>query len=499
MASMEKQVILVQAWSDGMRVEEMPRVCHKIPCLLLFQFFISRLKILNFEKVRLRGIYMHRLTSKLILFKDIEKNRILSRFSDLCERFEKGNDDKVNLISDIYTEINHLLEISTQYGFDKNLWHNYLAFLLGMTENPFTLVSEKVGLLNGTVNEFAKNDFSIFKQLFDYDFSKIENDLGINCFTMISHYQAVEKKEHIYNRSVSEKIQLLSASIEQASSDLDVYDVILNFYKTYGVGKLGLNKAFRILPNDRSMVISPITSMGSMTLNDLVGYEMQKEALIRNTKAFIDGYKANNVLLYGDAGTGKSTSIKAILNQYYEHGLRMIEVYKHEFKYLAQIIDEIKNRNYRFIIFMDDLSFEEFEIDYKYLKAVIEGGLESKPENVLIYATSNRRHLIRETWGDRSDMSHEDVHHSDTMQEKLSLADRFGISIGYYKPSRAEYYDIVKTLAQKHPAINISEEELLAEADKWEMRHGGVSGRTAQQFMNYLVGNPAHEKLLERI
>jgi hypothetical protein len=225
-----------------------------------------------------------------------------------------------------------------------------------------------------------------------------------------------------------------------------------------------------------------------MTLDDLVGYEEQKKKLIANTEAFVEGRKANNVLLFGDAGTGKSTSIKAILNQYYSRGLRMIEVYKHEFQDLSQVIAEIKNRNYRFIIYMDDLSFEEFEIEYKYLKAVIEGGLETKPDNVLIYATSNRRHLIRETWSDRSDMSQDELHRSDTMQEKLSLVARFGVSIGYYKPSQKEYFNIVITLAKKYPEITLTEEELKAEANKWELSHGGISGRTAEQFITYLLG-----------
>ena len=234
--------------------------------------------------------------------------------------------------------------------------------------------------------------------------------------------------------------------------------------------------------------MGPITATGDMTLDDLVGYESQKQKLIENTEAFVSGRTANNVLLFGDAGTGKSTSVKAILNQYYSRGLRMIEVYKHEFKDLSHVISEIKNRNYRFIIYMDDLSFEEFEIEYKYLKAVIEGGLETKPENVLIYATSNRRHLIRETWSDRSDMSQDELHRSDTMQEKLSLAARFGVTIGFYRPNQKEYFNIVTTLAKKYPQIKLSDEELRAEANKWELSHGGISGRTAEQFIHYLAG-----------
>lgn len=308
-----------------------------------------------------------------------------------------------------------------------------------------------------------------------------------------TNYKAVVKSEQIFNRSVSEKVQELSDAIAQAADESALYDIITGFYQKYGVGKFGLNKAFRITEDEEYGILSPITTTGDMTLDDLVGYEEQKKKLMENTEAFVAGRKANNVLLFGDAGTGKSTSIKAILNQYYSRGLRMIEVYKHQFKDLSKVISEIKNRNYRFIIYMDDLSFEEFEIEYKYLKAVIEGGLETKPDNVLIYATSNRRHLIRETWSDRSDMSQDELHRSDTMQEKLSLVARFGVSIGYYKPSQKEYFNIVTTLAKKYPEITLTDEELRAEANKWELSHGGISGRTAQQFINHLAGTMGAE------
>ena len=167
----------------------------------------------------------------------------------------------------------------------------------------------------------------------------------------------------------------------------------------------------------------------------------------------------------------------------------MIEVYKHEFKYLQRIIAQIKNRNYKFIIYMDDLSFEEFEIEYKYLKAVIEGGLEVKPDNVLIYATSNRRHLIRETWQDRPDNISDDMHQNDTVQEKLSLSARFGLSIGYFRPSHQEYVKIIQELAHRHPEIKMTDEELRAGAVQWEMSHSGISGRAAQQYINSLLSN----------
>ena len=387
---------------------------------------------------------MYRLISKLIIYRGIGEESILHCLAQICRRFDEGSYDREELTGEIYEQVHRLLDLATKYGFNRNLWHNYLAFLIATTETPFTLVSEKVGANEGSVNAFALNDFKIFRELFCYDFSRIESALGINCFTILENYTAVGKPERVFNRSVSEKVQELSAKLEAAcggcapavdasrsqpgpviapqSPEQEMYDIITGFYKEYGVGKFGLNKAFRVGDdNKEEEFLIPITATSDAKLEDLIGYELQKQKLIANTEAFVHGRMANNVLLYGDAGTGKSTSIKAILNRYYDQGLRMIEVYKHQFKDLQRIITELKNRNYRFIIYMDDLSFEEFEIEYKYLKAVIEGGLETKPENVLIYATSNRRHIIRETWSDRNDRSDDEMHRSDTVQEKLSL------------------------------------------------------------------------------
>lgn len=440
---------------------------------------------------------MYRLTAKLIIYRKINKNSILFRLAEVCRQFNTGSYDAEALTGDVLTEINRLLDVATKYGFNGNLWHNYIAFLLAMTETPFTLVCEKNGASSGSVKEFAKSDLEVFRQLLDYDFRPLEQALGINCFSVIENYQAVEKKEQIYNKSVSEKVQELSREIEKASDGADMYRIVTAFYKRYGVGMFGLNKAFRVSPNLEvtGELLESITTTGDMKLDDLIGYESQKKRLQENTEAFVNGRKANNVLLYGDAGTGKSTSIKAILNQYYDQGLRMIEVYKHEFKYLQRIIAQIKNRNYKFVIYMDDLSFEEFEIEYKYLKAVIEGGLEVKPDNVLIYATSNRRHLIRETWQDRPDNISDDMHQNDTVQEKLSLSARFGLSIGYFRPSHQEYVKIIQELAHRHPEIKMTDEELRAGAVQWEMSHSGISGRAAQQYINSLLSNEANKPI----
>lgn len=436
---------------------------------------------------------MYRDIAKIILYKP-QTNCILSEFAEITRIFHTNQYDKANLIERIYTNIKALLDLSTQYGFNENLWQCYLTYYLMMHENSFTLVSEKNPPCEGSVNLLAKNDYQIFLNLFHYDFSALEEALDIQVFSIISNYHAIRKKERMYNKNVSEKVLLVRNALNQALDVDRFFTIMTQFYAQYGVGMFGLNKAFRIQSNALGDVtFLPINNMEQVVLSDLVGYEWQKEALKANTKAFITSGKANNVLLYGDAGTGKSTSIKAIVNEFYEDGLRMIEIYKHQFKDLSSIIAKIKNRNYRYIIYMDDLSFEEFEIEYKFLKAVIEGGVETRPDNILIYATSNRRHLIRETWGDRSDMSEDELHHSDTIAEKLSLVARFGLSIPFEKPNQKNYLQIVLELAKRYPEITLSEEELIKEARKWEIAHGGMSGRAAQQLINDLAGK-AHNQ-----
>ena len=432
---------------------------------------------------------MYKEVAKLILYRDLGENSILRKLAGIFEDYEKDQCSAAELTTRIYEQMKALLDLSTMYGFDENLWHNYLTFILLTNENSFSMTSEKVGANDGTVNHFAKADFKVFKHLFDYDFSSIERDLEIDCFSTVCHYKAIGKKERMYNKNVSEKVQAVSRQIEQAEDENEIFKIITDFYKAYGVGMFGLNKAFRIREDGSRVEFLPVNNTEQVLLKDLVGYEIQKKKLVDNTEAFVKGLPANNVLLFGDAGTGKSTSIKAILNEYYDQGLRMIEIYKHQFQDLSSVMAQIKNRNYRFIIYMDDLSFEEFEIEYKFLKAVIEGGMETKPDNVLIYATSNRRHLIRETWGDRSDMEQDEgMHRSDTMQEKLSLVARFGVTINFSKPTQKEYFQIVTELAKRYPEITLTDEQLCAEANKWELSHGGISGRTAQQFINYLAG-----------
>ena len=431
---------------------------------------------------------MNHILSKLIMYGDMPHDSILMELADICGELERGC-DWIKLKTRVYRQVKRILMVATDYGFDENLWQNYLTFVLMMDENPFSLTCEKVGAsAAASVNHFAKNDFKAFYELFHYDFTYLEQMLGIDCFTQLSHYHAIQKPELMYNRSVSEKVRALSRTLAEAETVDQFFAGVTGFYRDYGVGMFGLNRAFRLhCPEGSARVeFKAINNMDSVVLDDLIGYEIQKKKLIENTEAFVEGRKCNNVLLFGDSGTGKSTSIKAIVNEFYDRGLRMIEIYKHQFGSLSNVIAQIKNRNYKFIIYMDDLSFEDFEIEYKFLKAVIEGGVETKPENILIYATSNRRHLIKENWTDRNDIVVQNgMHQSDTMEEKLSLVHRFGVTINYSKPSQKEYFNIAIQLSRRL-GVTLSDEEICAEANKWELSHGGISGRTAQQFANYL-------------
>ena len=431
---------------------------------------------------------MDQLVSRLLLYGDLGQESILMKLSGLFQDWKGKTCPRQTLVRGIYDQVKALLDLATDYGFDENLWQNYLTFLLMTNENSFSLMTERVGALEGSVNHFARGDFGVFRALFHYDFSAIEADLGIDCFTTLCSYHCISKHERRYNRNVSEKVRNLSRRLAAAEDEEAFFRLVTEHYRQYGVGLIGLNKAFRIKSDGEGVSLIPIYNTDKVMLSDLIGYEAEKAQLRGNTEAFLAGRSANNALLYGDAGTGKSSSVKALINEYYDQGLRMIEIYKHQFRDLSAVIALVKNRNYRFIIFIDDLSFEENEVEYKFLKAVIEGGVESKPDNVLLYATSNRRNLIRETWKDRGDMEHEnDVHRSDTLEEKLSLSARFGTRIHYSIPNHKQFKGMVLEMAKRHGVL-ADEKVILAEANKWELRHGGVSGRTAQQFINYMSG-----------
>ena len=423
---------------------------------------------------------------ELIVYRDFEDDRLLNDMAWLMSHYDDDFYNVEDLRHLLYECLHLLIEQAGSYGFHGNLWHCYLTNLLVNNENSYSCGCEIRGEIEGTINKAALHDIRIFKELFDFDFTPLMDKLDVPDFSLALEYDSSARESKVYNTRICKRICELAVWLGEAEDPEEMKKVLTNFYKEYGVGKFGLHKSFRIEHDESGVHIVPILNIAHVRFDDLVGYETAKRKLRNNTESFVMGLKANNCLLFGDAGTGKSSCIKAIANEYYDRGLRIIEVYKHQFQDLNEVIAQIKKRNYRFIIYMDDLSFEDFEIEYKYLKAVIEGGLEKKPENVLIYATSNRRHLIRETTADKEEIR-QDLHTGDTVQEKLSLAYRFGVTIYFGSPDKKQFDAIVKALAAKNKIL-LPEEELLLEANKWELAHGGLSGRTATQFIDYLLG-----------
>ena len=359
-------------------------------------------------------------------------------------------------------------------GWQGDLWRCCIARELVSSENPFSLVWERRSGGQDTLKALALADMKLFFEL-------VSAPPEGGAWPLLRNFR------HESRRTADRaSFMAFSGELAAAGSPEGLLDRLTAFYQTQGVGLLGMGQVFRARRTGDGAELVSVEDRPPVRLADLVGYRQQKDLLIRNTEAFLRGKGSNNVLLYGDAGTGKSTSIQALVNEYADQGLRLIELYKEQYDLIPDILRQVKGRNYRFLLFLDDLSFEENETSYKYLKAVMEGGAEAPPENVRICATSNRRHLVREVWSDRSDVEHNgDIHRSDTVEEKLSLASRFGLQIFYPAPTFEEYQQIVSALSEK-AGTDLPPEQLRAAAATWQVRSGSRSGRTARQFVDQL-------------
>ncbi|MCR4907731.1 MAG: chorismate mutase [Lachnospiraceae bacterium] len=426
---------------------------------------------------------------ELLLYRSLKEDPIISGAAELIRKLREGGTPGQKDRELSFFVAGGLIEAGTTYGFEGNLLHAYLARALADHENAFSLASERRHKVSGSLWSAALSDFSALRNLFNVEMDELDQFYGTGCWKLLSSFSPGDTEGKTYNRRIRDRLCELAVNLSEAEDAEGFFEAMSAFYREFGVGKYGLHKAFIVRHNEKDAVeIEPITKVKHIYLEDLIGLELQKQKLIENTEAFIAGRRANNCLLFGDAGTGKSSAVKGILNRYYEDGLRIIELYKHQLRDLNEVMAQVKNRNYRFIIYMDDLSFEDDEIEYKYLKAVIEGGLEKQPENILIYATSNRRHLIHEGFSDKLDRGEDDdIHASDTVQEKLSLSARFGVAIYFGRPDKKEFNRIVSALAERN-SVDMPEDELLYRANQWELTHGGMSGRTAQQFIDYIIG-----------
>ncbi len=409
---------------------------------------------------------------EFILYRDIFDDEIIKIALDLLENKLEESD----LLKNQYFLLQSLLIKNVEPPFMGSYWQGYLAEKITSSENVFSLECEREKLHNN-IMAIAEKEFKMIQELYNYDWSQLAAKWGDKDTSLM-----VGTINPVYRETTT---------IHQILSDGNIYDLKV-YYTEKGCGIFSRYIAFKW--HEKSG-LSGIQNYDKITFDDLTGYDRQKEQLIENTEYFLNGKKTNNILLYGDRGTGKSSSVKALLNKYKDRKLKMIEITKDQICSFPEIIKTIGQRGYRFIIFIDDLSFEEFETEYKYFKAILEGGLEVKPENTVIYATSNRRNIIKETWKDQNELDNE-MHISDSIQEKISLVDRFGITITYPSPDKNLFLRIVSDIANKEQ-VQIPKEILYQEAMKWEMRYHGFSGRSARQFMDYMVSKSQEYKIAE--
>lgn len=366
-----------------------------------------------------------------------------------------------------------LIEQAEKLGLSGNILKTYLIYTLAHQSNCVSFIVEKS---NGKIGKSLYQAFCHDIELLD-KLLILKPSVCLDCI-LLDDYEPTNVNQSIAFNTLLQNLNKVEGYRAKA-------DAFIDYYKIFGSGDMADYRAFR-WDSDKDRLVG-IEHFETMRLQDLIGYEYQKQQLMANTKAFVEDRPANNVLLVGARGTGKSSGVKAVVNSFFEQGLRLLQLTKEQLTDLPVIMERLRAfSSKKFIIFLDDLSFEEFEVEYKYLKSAIEGGASAKPENVLIYATSNRRHLIKESYKDRG-ANDDDMHRSDTLNETISLSDRFGLIIYYMAPNQQEYLEIVDGLLKQH-GIKLSKEELRIKAGAWEREHSGRSGRIAQQFVTYYLG-----------
>jgi len=359
-----------------------------------------------------------------------------------------------------------LLEQAEELGLEGNLVAEYIFYLLAYGNNIFVRTAEKNGTVSDSLLEAVASDIVLLRETIKQDINSFKQPF-------MHKYLPTVKRKVGSLQSIKEII------LDETINPQEAAQKLCQYYKKYGYGIIADYMAFKWQDNQ----LVGVNSCDNITFAEIIGYERQKAELIANTEAFLQGLPANNVLLYGERGTGKSSSVKALINKYFADGLRLIEVSRSQFLSIPTIMSSLKDIGKKFVLYLDDLSFEEFEVEYKQLKSTIEGGIEAKPDNVLIYATSNRRNIIKEVWADNEG---DELHRTDTINEKVSLADRFGLKVFFISPDQDAYFKIIWEKA-KRAGLNMTEEELKKEAIKWEMSHTGRSGRIAEQLIIHLT------------
>ncbi len=404
----------------------------------------------------------------LLVYRNIINDDIIQDLKNICELMSSNKMVDLSTLRACYFDMcSRLITKAEHHSFSGNILRDYIMYLFFYDENIYTLQCEKYNeKVRTSLYNAVLNDVQIMTELMEFDMTEVSELFG-KVFD-IEHYRAINKRTRKY-----EELFLKCSDLEDKAAAMGEH------YSKYGCGQLAEYKMFR-WDNEKGIV--GISNIDTITFDDLIGYEAQRKELVENTEAFLNGYSANNVLLVGSRGTGKSSSVKALANEYFEQGLRLLEISKEQIIQFPNILKYIAKRGKKFIIFLDDLSFDNFEVEYKYMKSLLEGSTEKKPDNVLFYATSNRRHIIQENWSDRGGNPNEEVHAADSLNEKISLSDRFGLTLTYDKPSQQQYLQMVEAIAVKE-GLEYNEEMQKA-AIAWELSQKGRSGRTARQFIN---------------
>jgi len=440
--------------------------------------------------------------SRLVLYRDILNDPLVEKFLFLMRQIIRPETDSEEVIS-AYCQFTAAFlpaaaKILTQ---GKYAWQNYIINLILAGDNLFTRqaqVDEPSGMSLG-LKKMAQNDLRYLQGLAVIGEELIKEAItqkrgaALNYDELPSWEGLCQNRDEKNNDEAGARLFASFHGLQEWGEGLEV---LCDYYRLNGAGIFGRYHAFRWVRQNGEGKLDGVQNLDTVSLNQLYEYEREQSKIVNNTEQFLAGYPANNVLLYGDRGTGKSSTVKALVNMYGSRGLRLVEVRKQDLADFPLIVAELAGWPQKFILFVDDLSFDEQEGQYRELKALLEGGLEARPRNVLVYATSNRRHLVRENFTDRRisgfDPENEDVRAMDTLQEKLSLADRFGITVTFISPDQKTYLAIVEKMAAER-GIDIPKEELQQRALKWEMSFNARSARTARQFVDYLEGQLALE------
>lgn len=358
-------------------------------------------------------------------------------------------------------------------------WQVHLVERVLADENAFSRKCELAGFaaVGPAVLEAVASDLTALHGLYEMDAASVVGALGGG----LPRWDGLRAAEMPVLEAEEQRLREQLARTKDWAA---LVDALGRFYGERGAGPLARHRAFRWIGGSAPLEV--VTAPDPIRLSELIGYELERELVVRNTEHFVAGHAANNMLLYGDRGTGKSSTVKALLNEYGERGLRLIEVSKPRLPDLPALLRLLRGRRERFILYVDDLSFDDSETHYKDLKAVLEGGIEARQANVLLYATSNRRHLVQERFGDRGGPL-DDVRAGDTAEEKLSFSDRFGISVTFGAPDQARYLQIVRGLAHVR-GLRVEGGELARRALEWAVWQNGRSGRTARQFVDFVAG-----------